>query len=473
MIRKSYIVSNYKVSKSTYRFVHGKLKDVSPEHRRFFLHVLCSHLLDLARERYEILSGWDTLGINLPSVTIKAEFERGFSWHPLRDQGLIEASDYHDGECRYFQVTPPLFHEILTHVQQQIASPDGSPAVNLFSGMAYDITHAVSGEGARPSSKLMRDALRILHVVDCPINVEAIQQHLIRLEAEGKPLALQNDKLCAQTLFAGMKSQRDLRLYTPSYSPQSSGRIGELGGGVQSCSRAMKDAAFTGIENVHNYDLRSSQGYVLLQELRLAGIDDSWLAAHLGPGAFEQRADQLDLPKKLYKKCFFSTIMGATHIWLDEEHVKHVGAIQEGMLAHFDTRRAAHQKFGEVVAQLHPLQQVVRQWSEWLLNDPACLHRKKTQRREYLENAAGQKYLIDRARAEKDLKGEGAAHMLQGQEAAYIHQLTLLSKDYGFLPASNQHDGLITLGFVPDEAKGMAAQRSGFQHAFLEEKALL
>jgi hypothetical protein len=312
--------------------------------------------------------------------------------------------------------------------------------------------------------------MRTLHVADCPINVAAIQKHLSRLEQEGKPLALQNDRLCAQTLFAGMGRQGDLGLYTPSYAPQSSGRIGELGGGVQSCSRSMKQAAFSGIENVHNYDLRSSQGYVLLQELRLAGIDDTWLAAHLGPGAFEQRADQLDLPKKLYKKCFFSTIMGATHIWLEGERV---GAIQEGLLGHFETRKVARPKFGEVVAQLHPLQQVVRQWSEWLINDPACPHRRKTQRRDYLENAAGQKYLIDRTRAEKDLKGEGAAHMLQGQEAAFIHHLTLLSGKHGFVPISNQHDGLVTLGVVPEEATARAAALSGFQHVHLEEKAFV
>ena len=460
MKSKSYILSNYKVSNTTYQFIHSKLQGFSPEQERFFLHVLCSHLIDLGRERYEILSGWDSLGIKIPFVTIKAEFERNFSWHPLEGKGLLEASDFCTGQCRYFQVQPTLFQEVLAQVQEQIIHPDGSPAVNLFDGTAYDVTYALGQDGSRPSSKLMRDALRILHVVDCPINVAAIQEHLVRLETKGKPLALQNDKLCAQSMFAGMKRQGDLGLYTPSYAPQSSGRIGELGGGVQSCSRAMKQAAFSGVEKVHNYDLRSSQGYVLLQELRLAGIDDSWLAAHLGPGAFEQHADQLDLPKKLYKRCFFSTIMGATHIWLEGEHV---GCIQEGLLGHFGSPKAAREKFAEVVRQLHPLQQAVRQWAEWLLNSPACPHRRKTQRRECLENAAGQMYLIDRARAEKDLKGEAAAHMLQGQEAAYIHHLTILSKNFGFVPVSNQHDGLITVGVVPDEAK---------TKAYLEEKAL-
>jgi hypothetical protein len=232
----------------------------------------------------------------------------------------------------------------------------------------------------------------------------------------------------------------------------------------------MKRAAFSGIDGIVNYDLRSSQGYGLLQELRLARLDDTWVTAHLGPGVFEERADQLDLPKKLYKQCFFSTIMGVSHMWLPGEHV---GAIQEALVKHFGSAGAAHDKFLQVVADLAPLQQVVRQWVEWLLNDPSCPHHRKTQRREFLENAAGQKYLINRDRPLNELKREAAAHILQGQEAAYIHHLTILSKKYGFVPVSNQHDGLVTIGEVPEEAKSEAALLSGLVHAYLEPKAFV
>ena len=470
MSSRSYIISNYKVSKTLQQFIEAKLRGVTPEQRRFFLHLLCSHLLDLGHQRYEVLPGWDSLGVKLPSVTIRAEFERGFSWHALEDKGLIEASDFCKGECRYFLVSTPLFQEILAEVQRLLAAPDGSPAVNLFDGTAYNVSHAVTAKGARPSSKVMRDAMRVLHASECPINVRAVQEHLARLECVGDALALQNDRLCAQAMFAGMKRMGDHGLYIPSYASQSSGRIGELGGGVQSCSRAMKQAAFEGIDNLFNYDLRSSQGYVLLQELHLAGIDDTWLGAHLGPGLFEERADQLDLPKKLYKRLFFSTIMGASHIWLEGEHV---GAIQEGLLEHYGTVKPARAKFGQVVNQLRPLKEAVGKWAEWLINDPVCPHRKQSQRREYLENASGQKYIIDRKRREQELKREGAAHMLQGQEAAYIHHLTVLSKKHSFVPVSNQHDGLITLGAVPEEAMATAAKLSGLAFAFLERKAFV
>jgi hypothetical protein len=468
-MKKSYIVSDYKVSKTTYQFVQNKIHGLGAEQQRFFLHLLCSQLIAVGRDDHEDLAGWDTLGLKLPYKTIKAEFERGFSWKPLKSAGLIEASDYCDGQCRYFQVSPNVFQEILDHLGQQIQAPDGAPAVNLFDGTAYGVACRLSGEHAPPSSKVMRDALRILHVAECPFNVSAIQDHLDWMLRHAKTLAFDNDLLCAQGIFAGMKTGSGaVALYVPSYCPQSSGRIGECGGGLQSCSRLMKQAAFDGVPNLFNYDLRSSQGYVLLQELQLAGMDDTWLASHLGPGAFEERAAQLGLNKKIYKRLFFATIMGATHQWLDGEHV---GSIQASLQRlHGDDVDAARAAFNRVVAQLAPLKQTVRQWAQWLLESPDCPHHKGTQRRDYLENAAGQALVFDGSVEPRELRRKAAAHILQGQESAYIHHLTVLSKSFDFAPVSNQHDGLITLDSIPDEAQRMAAELSGFRHAYLELK---
>jgi hypothetical protein len=467
MFRKSYIISSCKVSKTTYDFVHGYLRGFDVQERRFFLHLLCSHLSDLRKKKCEILPGYDVLGLSLPSKTIRAEFPRGFSWKRLRAEKLIEVSPCTRSVCMYYQIAPTIFDAILTHLEQQTLTPDGSPSVNLFDGTAHSVGWAFAKDESLPSSKLMRDAVRVLHASECPFNVVAIQRHLDQLRLTGKPNAFANDRLCAQTLFAGMKRKGDLGFYFPSYSPQSSGRISENGGGLQSCSRAMKKAAFSGID-FFNYDLRSSQGYAFLQDLRLAGIEDKWLVDHLGSGAFEQRAQNLNLPKKVYKKCFFATIMGATHRWL--EKAEHVGRLQKALRKHYGTEKEARQKFDELVVQLKPLKKVVRLWTKWLIDDPACKHRKKTQRREYLENAAGQKLQLDRSTSATKLKRKAAAHMLQGQEAAYIHHLTILSKDYGFVPISNQHDGLVTLGTIPQEAQAKAAELSGFRESYLELK---
>lgn len=463
-MKKSYIISQYKVSKTTYQFIHGKVNGLSDQEKRFFLHVLCSQLIDLGKG-LDVLPGWDTLGLNLPSKTIRAEFERGISWEKMEPQmvGLLEASDYSKGQCRYFQVSPPLFEAIRAHLQGQLDTPDGSPAVNLFDGNAYTVGHAMyPPDPENPSSKLMRDAARVLHAVECPFNVDAVRAHVERLKGSDDP-AYENDRRCAEVMFAGMRREGNVGHYTPSYGPQSSGRIGEVGGGLQSCTKAMKHAAFTGIENIHNYDLRSAHGYVLLQELKLAGIDGTWVDAHLGEGVFEERAAALALTKKVYKKCFFATVNGASHHWSDDDP----GAIQETLLKELKDKTVARQKFGEVVTQLKPLRKIVEGYRKWLLST-TCPHRRKTKRKEYIVNAAGQELQTSHEEFEQKV----IAHILQGQESAFIHHLTILStvKKYGFIVVSNQHDGLITLGKVPDEAIAEAGKLSGFEQPFLDIK---
>lgn len=64
-VPRSYIISQYKVSKTTHDFVHAKLQGLDPEHRRFFLHILCSQLLELRKER----SKWCRAGTRSGSIS--------------------------------------------------------------------------------------------------------------------------------------------------------------------------------------------------------------------------------------------------------------------------------------------------------------------------------------------------------------------------------------------------------------------
>ena len=72
-----------------------------------------------------------------------------------------------------------------------------------------------------------------------------------------------------------------------------------------------------------------------------------------------------------------------------------------------------------------------------------------------------------------ELKRKLAAFFLQGVEAGYIHWITILSKDFGYEVLSNQHDGVVVLGEIPEEAMQIAKQRSGLKYAELVEKPFL
>ena len=124
-----------------------------------------------------------------------------------------------------------------------------------------------------------------------------------------------NDRVCAERITVGSPAIGDgFYEYRPSYRVQYSGRLSEDRGGLQSCSRAMKQAALQNrSKRVRNYDLRASQAIGLLQELEDAALDREWLAAYLGAedGA-TRRGAALGLSKDAYKACAIRHDHGST-----------------------------------------------------------------------------------------------------------------------------------------------------------------
>jgi hypothetical protein len=60
--------------------------------------------------------------------------------------------------------------------------------------------------------------------------------------------------------------------------------------------------------------------------------------------------------------------------------------------------------------------------------------------------------------------------VLQGREAAFIHHLTALGPDYGFIAMANEHDGIVVQGTIPQAAIDAAAKKSQMSDPALEEK---
>lgn len=67
-------------------------------------------------------------------------------------------------------------------------------------------------------------------------------------------------------------------------------------------------------------------------------------------------------------------------------------------------------------------------------------------------------------------RSKAMAWYLQGLEAAYVHAITILSEEYDYEVMANEHDGCITIGTVPDEAKRRGQKISGFRSAILTDK---
>ena len=83
-------------------------------------------------------------------------------------------------------------------------------------------------------------------------------------------------------------------------------------------------------------------------------------------------------------------------------------------------------------------------------------------------------YLNNKGVINSQGKRDLASHLLQGQEACFISRLTWYSKsepDCPYRVISDQHDGLIVHGLIPEEYVEKARQDTGFQYAYLVEKS--
>jgi hypothetical protein len=237
-----------------------------------------------------------------------------------------------------------------------------------------------------------------------------------------------------------LEGSGDIACYEPHYSLQKTGRVTTA---MQSASREMKQAAYGSIGNVFNYDLSSSQVYICYEGMKKHGIACSWFEEYLADktkrAAF---AEQVSVEEDVWKECFISLIMGG---YLPP-HTKSRYAKGLPVLENLGQGKVSEELLAERLEAfkktVHPLMKPLRQWHKLL---QAQLIQDGQAR-----NAIG----IVRSIDDFDLKrtGQFVAHILQGAEAYFIHTLTTLSEEYGFIALGNEHDGLITLGEIPDSA---------------------
>ena len=210
--------------------------------------------------------------------------------------------------------------------------------------------------------------------------------------------------------------------------------------------------------------MKASQAYILLQQLRDNNINSKWLAEYLDNSQLKTTyANRIGIDVPTWKNCFYALVMGAS-----PDNNK--GAIYQCILDHFDgdvaKASAAWRKFRLLT---HKFKVAVKKWRNFIYKSK---DRKITYRHggvKYWKNACGMRYkefgikefgnqpklvaqedLSNPVKKASDLykipkvKRALAAFILQGQEACFIHHLTLLCKKTGIPVYKNEHDGLIT-----------------------------
>jgi hypothetical protein len=294
--------------------------------------------------------------------------------------------------------------------------------------------------------------------------------------AQGRYL---NDYCCSRAVL----DQKPLRVgrldiyeYTPAYSVASTGRILQSGGGLQSCSRRMKQAAYLGIRELRNYDLKGSQLAVLIQELTDAKLDPAWVGQYLDmPEGKHAYAERAGMSTDCWKQCLIAPVMGARMPTSTSYGQAKFNSILDALLeeARNDLGRAdkIRERFSGVVA---PLVKELDRWHSYLVGEFIQQNQQHSKKGAYIKNKAGKQLYLDdlklRGEARK-AKSQIAAFLLQGQEAAFIYALTVFGPEYGFKPIANEHDGIVVIGEIPKAAVDKAARQSGFENAQLNQAA--
>ncbi|BBO72718.1 hypothetical protein DSCW_01350 [Desulfosarcina widdelii] len=279
--------------------------------------------------------------------------------------------------------------------------------------------------------------------------------------------------------------------YKAAYTIQKGGRLSERNGGFQSASKVFKNLCMAGINGLYNYDVKSSQAYIFHHELEYSGIKCPWLYNYVnGTVNREDLAESVGLSESKWKRVFYSLIMG-TFLWNKKGKIyKLISKENDYEILRINRHlRALHEHF-------KPLIKATNQWGTYLYycNDKRYIYRHSGLK--HWKNACGMKFkekglrespnskpiLIDRLKGNKELrkpkhiascKRALSAFMLQGQEAAFIHHLTILCSEDGIPVYKNEHDGLITGDIIPQKLITMAGERSGFETPTFEIKPIV
>lgn len=488
---KSYIKHHYRVLKLQYEYIANLLWWAKEDSLRFVAHIISCQL-------YKYQDGEEGY-VPIP-FEVRKRFCKEAEVQSLVKNGIVEkliidklSGKYYSvehGICTSYRVRQDVIEKFV-ELEDKLSAVEYivAPKVNLFTGKrcrAINKSKLVNENNHRYPELIVK---AIKHIENCIIELAPVEEHInnlklnmlseeFRFGKESKEYKkargqYYNDNAClknalnqnAEEILPGFYS------FIPNYSVSDTGRIHTF---MQNASREMKDAAFKNVKNLRNYDLRSSQAIGLIQQFEIAGLDTTWLENYKNDkNAKYNYAAQIGISVDTWKKCLCALLMGGyvPKKYSENSQADILRYLMEEAEGDFDLTVDYLSKFSEAVA---PLKVELDKWHEWLLSTYVKKIGNYAAGKLYLTNPTGTKLCINDLPKGKDIwqrKARIAAFVLQGQEAAFVHHLTTLSLQYEYKVLQNEHDGLITVGEVPNSAVQQAAIAAGMKYAVLDEKS--
>lgn len=447
-----------------------------PQTVSFAVHLIASALGRVRRSK----PGY----VPIASTFVQAHF-RGAEIDTLVERRIIvvEEFDRAGGKSREYRPSGQFIQAFLeagprlesvgseTYVDLATGKPSKRPPVSVL-----------TDPNRNPAPELVQRAIR--SVTTSLVNMPAVVAHVARLQAsflalpEGPEKARAAsrylaDLSCLNTVLAqGARptgvatagAPSEIWEYTPAYSPQKYGRVSELGGGLQNASRAMKEAARSGIAECRNYDMEASQARLLQVAMREAGTESAWVDRYLNtPGAKHDAAARSGLSVDTWKTVFYAILMGA--------RVPAPGqtAFSDGKVVAAIHEEVGDDRFDEVYGAFYefvrPLLDDIRAWHDHLEGTwvEANGHVSNVDKKTRITNAVGAvvavEDLVVPGKPHK-LRSRLASFVLTGMEASFCHRLAHAFSQSGKV-LSLEHDGLIVIGEITDEMVAQAVRDAG------------
>lgn len=499
-MNESYIAQRpFKVLQEQYDYIQELTKDLNKGHRTLFCHILASTFI----QAWDFEDGF----IPIPRSTIENSLGKGISHQTLKEAGLTILSPYNRELGRSFasKVRPEILERYSQLGDFELTSEGAkgfreAMKVNLFDGKPMDspLPSEIRDINKHKHPSPISEALESLQ--GDLFNEPAILEHLRQSQTQylqerdkRKRLRLQrryeNDLNCYRYGLLGQNpvetEKPGVFRYKPAYRVLSTGRIAVVGGGLQSCTREMKAAAYSNVHpTLRNYDISATQANILVQEIMKAGIEKEWLWQYLKDKAFKhKKAEEAGLSYDTWKECFYAIVMGAS--LPDKVKGKRGGAISKIFVEEYpilEERRQAYERFKTII---HPLWNIVDEWHRAYLPVYISVHSlpaiQPDIEKRYLPNKVNKKLWLSElphyrsiepqhSKVARKAQGKIAAHLLQGTEALFIHTLTSIAYKHGFQPLSNQHDGIVVKGEIPKAAIDEVKELTGLDYLEISVK---
>lgn len=404
----------------------------------------------------------------------------------LQEQGLVEIYEkYVPGlTARKYRIAPSVMDVLEIASLSEPISPQ-QPLFDLVTGKPWQAKWAeipmpsvdyTELNDDTPFADVSDTTLRLVEsatnaIRTCHYNREALELHLEKCRLAYLEAMEEGDNSRAQylknRLINDLSIFRELPPHSPfrpTYFPQRSGRIGTP---MQNLTGESKAAAYGGIPNLYNYDLSSSQLRICrYYEFPRHGIECPWLDTFLsGSEMRDEYATTIGITSEAFKEAVIGVLMGSR-------------LPSNGSDTRASIFQALRDGLSEGINSLEDIDEMIRSFKDLIAPLKTALNTwhssisKKLEDEGVIINALHLPLTLDSVNGHLggSKRGTIAAHILQGTEAKFIHTLTLLSEKYDFQVIGNEHDGLITLGQIPEAAIQKAREITGLDCLELREK---